>query len=394
MPTATADLAGRARHRAGRAALLGRLLVSEPGPQEADAARGVPSIAVAFANLADARADYARCVLTAVPCHESVFVSPDAEMGRVDPQLLEFYRRWDFTWEGRWRVAAPDQLGVQLLCFAHLCRVEERAWAADRPDLAARAVEAERELLAAHLGWWGPVAADGLARAAAGTAYGAIAEAVRELLAVESEQLRPAPEHPGLPDLAATLPPEAGTHGGPARSARRLLAPSRAGGFLTAEDIAPAAAVVGAPWRPSDTRSRLRQIVEVAVAAERMAGFVAALMPVVEGWTERWRVERDRQPGAARIYEGWRLRADATRRWLADLACRPSPATPVLHVPDTRRLAEAVAQLSAAGFVVTVTPAADDVLAAVDVAVTLDPDGHERWVPRAPQGWSPADRTT
>jgi TorA maturation chaperone TorD len=381
----TSDLAAQAAGRARRAALLGRLVVAEPGPEELELARAVPPLAAAMTAGTMAE-DYARVVLREVPAHESVFRAPDGQLGRVDPALLDSYRRWDFEWEGRWRVAAPDQLGVQLLCYAHLCAVEETGWSEDRPDRAAEAVQAQRHLLAAHLGDWGPVAADALRRAGAGTAYAVVAEAIGELLAAECERLRPAPEHPGMPPVADGLRLDTRPGGGPARIARRLLAPDRAGGYLLASDIAPLARALGTPWRPSDTRSGLRHVVGAALDDGRLDVVAEHLVPVVADWEARWAAARDAQPGAARVFAAWHLRAEATRVWLGQLDDRPSQ-PPVLRVPDADRLAQAVAGLSGGGLAVTVHPAPAEVLDTVDAVVRLEPGCAEGWDGSPPPGW-------
>jgi TorA maturation chaperone TorD len=400
----TADLAALARTRARRAVLLGRLLVTEPGPEEVALAHAIPSLRAdprvrasvsepaggdprvrasvsepAGGDLAATlRADYARVLLREVPAHECVFRNPDGQLGRVDPDLLALYRRWGFEWDGRWRVAAPDQLGVQLHCYAHLCASEEQGWANDQPDRAAEAVEAQRELLGRHLGDWGPVAAEALRRAGAETAYVVVADALVEFLAIECDRLRPAADHPGMPAVAETLRLDARRGGGPGRISRRLLAPDRAGGFMTIADITPLAAALQTPWRASDTRSRLRHVIAAAMDRRQLDLIAEHLAPVVTGWAHMWEAERDRQPGAARIFEAWRLRAEATRAWLHGLDEAPTQ-PPVLRVPDAGRLAAAIAALSAAGFVVTVDPAPPEVLEDVDAVVQLDRDRPEGW---------------
>jgi hypothetical protein len=388
MNTATVDLAVLARTRGRRAELLGRLLVVEPGPAEVAMARAIPSLASAFAHGGELASAYARVVLRDVACHEGVFRGPDGQSGRVDPALVAFYARWDFHWRNRWRVAAADHLGLQLLCYAHLCRIEDDAWAGDRPDRAAEAVEAQRTLLADHLGDWGPVAAEALERAGAGTAYAVTAAALAEFLADECGRLRPAADHPGMPAVGDALAVDLSRHGGPARMARRLLAPARAGGYLLAGDIAPLAAAVGAPWHPSDTRSRLRFVLERAVDGARLDVVAAHLGEVVAAWARRWEAERDRQPGAARIFEGWRQRALATQTWLADLPEQPRGRPPVLRVADHDRLAAAVAGLSATGVVVTVDPVPSSLLDRVDAVVRLDPGCDEGWEGDPPGGWA------
>jgi TorA maturation chaperone TorD len=386
----TIDLAAQARTRARRALLLGRLLVAEPGPEELDLVRAIPSLR-ALAAGGDRQptlaADFARVLLREVPAHESVFRNPDGQLGRVDPDLLALYRRSDFEWDGRWRVAAADQLGVQLHCYAHLCSIEEQGWADDQPERAAEAVERQRALLGRHVGDWGPVAAEALRRAGAGTAYSMIAKVLTQFLAAECERLRPAADHPGMPGVAEALRLDARGGAGPGGISRRLLVPDRAGGFLTIADIAPLAQALEIPWRPSDTRSRLRHVVAAAMDRGRLDLVTTHFAPLVAGWARTWQAKRDRQPGAARIFEAWRLRAEATSTWLDGLdgvTARP----PVLSVPDPDRLATAVAALSGAGFVVTVHPAPPEVLDGVDVVVRLDRDRVEGWDGAPPAGWN------
>jgi TorA maturation chaperone TorD len=382
----TLDLAQSARTRARRAELLGSLLVAEPGPAEIAIAEAIPSLAAVADDARSLAADYTRLLLREVPAYESVFRSPDGQLGRVDPDLLDLYRRWDFEWEGRWRVAAPDQLGVQLHCFAHLCGIEESGWTEEQPDRAVEAVEAQRELLGGHLGDWGPVAVEALRRAGEQTAYRVVAEVLGELLAHESARLRPAPDHPGMPAVEEALRLDRSPRGGPGRLSRRLLAPSAAGGFLTEADIAPLAEELGTPWRPSDTRSRLRHVIAAAMDAGRADLIGAHLSPVVAGWARTWEEQRDAQPGAARIFEAWRLRADATLELLGRLDEPRSPAA-VWLVPDADRLAAAVAALSTRGYAVTVDPAPAEVLADVDAVVRVEPGCTERWEPAPPAGW-------
>ena len=389
MNVAVADLARLAQRRARRAWLLGRLLVEEPDVKAIDIAAGLPTLAAGFRDEARARADYASVLLRQVPCHESVFTGADGQMGRVPPALLGLYRRWDFPGETRYRVAAEDHLGLQLLFLAHLCELEYSGWADDRPEEATRVVEAQRTLLANHLGWWGPAAAHALTTAGSGTAYGVLGSGVDELLAEEFTRLRPAPKHPGMPP--ADPPPAAGSPAGAARNARRLLAPARAGGFLTTADIAAVAAAVAAPWRPSDTRSRLRHVLDAAEEAGRLHHVAAALAPIVDGWTRYWTAREHDSPGAERIFEWWRQRAEATSAWVARLGENTNTEARILSVADQDGLAHAVFRLSAAGLVVTVAPAPADVAAEADVIVRVDTAGNPGWQGVPPPGvdWTP-----
>ncbi|MGH3665201.1 MAG: hypothetical protein ACRDU8_03740, partial [Egibacteraceae bacterium] len=177
--------------------------------------------------------------------------------------------------------------------------------------------------------------------------------------------------------------------GGSARNARRLLAPDRAGGFLTTADLAELARRAGAPWRPSDVRSRLRHLVETLLDTDRLALLDEVFGPVVSAWEQHWRQARDTQPGASRIFERWRLRAAATRSWLNNLADqRADTDPPVLCVPDDHRLATALLRLSAAGVVVSVDPAPPAVRAAADALVRIQPGTSEHWEGQPPQDWT------
>lgn len=385
MSVAVADLARLAGQRGRRAWVLGRLLVEEPDAEAVGVAASVPTLAEAFADPDTARADYAAVLLHEVPCHESVFTGPDGQMGRVPPALLTLYRRWDFAPQERgYRAAAEDHLGLQLLFLAHLCEAESSGWADDRPDEATRAVEAQRALLANHLGWWGPAAAHALARAGTGTAYAVLGSGVDELLAEEFARLRPAPKHPGIPPIAE--PPAADRPGGVTRTARRLLAPATAGGFLTSADIGAVAAAAGAPWRPSDTRSRLRHVLDAAAEGEGLEPLAAALEPIVAAWVDHWAARERANPGAGRTFEWWRQRAEATAAWVGRLPDDTDRGPRVLRVTDHAGLARALVRLSAAGVVVTVDPAPADVAAHADVVVRVDATGRPGWEGDPPPG--------
>ena len=110
----TTDLALIAERRGATAALLGLLLLEEPGPAIADYVESVPALAALGSGDPAIATDYERTFLRGVPLYESVFCSDDGQQGgdRVGT-LIERYDRIGFTEhrEQRWRIAGPDHLG-------------------------------------------------------------------------------------------------------------------------------------------------------------------------------------------------------------------------------------------------------------------------------------------
>ncbi len=121
------------------------------------------------------------------------------------------------------------------------------------------AVETERKFLADHLATWAPVALHAASVCADGGVYAAVLSAATEFLGEEFDRLRPAPEMGGELEVEP-LPLSLGR----ARLARLLLAPATCGAWLSQSVIRDAARALGAPWRPSDTRSALRFIIDDA----------------------------------------------------------------------------------------------------------------------------------
>lgn len=345
MTAAPVDLVSQADRRARLAAALGRLLLAEPGPDAAALVAGAAELEPLGRPDPALAADFERLLLREVPLFESVFRSDDGRRGGpVVADVVAWYHRHDFDEDGRWRVASPDHLGMELRFLAHLAATEAAAWADDRPEEACRAVEAQRDFLAAHLGQWGEVALAALARRAGGGPFAALAAAAAELLAEESARLRSAPDHPGMPAVEAEPPPRAA---GPARIARWLLAPARCGAFLDAEDLARAAAAIRAPWRPSDARAQFRHVVEAAADGGDLDTLLSALRPAVERWRDRHAAEEGRREADRRVWRWWRLQAEETLRFLDRLAAPPPPAAGPLVVevrgPSRERRAAAAA---------------------------------------------------
>ena len=304
------DLVAQAGRRARLAALLGALLLEEPGPSVAGLARGVPALEPLAGGDPEVAVEYERLLLRDVPPYESVFLAEDGRLGGETARAVaELYTRHGFDEEGRWRVAGADHLGLELRFYAQLCAEESAGWDDDRPDRAVAAVEAERAFLADHLGRWGPVAADVLVAGAGAGPYHALAEALGDFLAEEAERLRPAPDHPELPALEPRVPP---IRLGPARLARWLLAPGASGVWLDAATLAHASLRLGIPWRASDPRSQFRKVIEDATDAGDLADLLAGLRPTVERWRDRHLARESSAPGAARIWRAWRLQAEQT----------------------------------------------------------------------------------
>lgn len=353
--TALVDLVEQADRRARVAALLGRLLLAEPDDDVVGVVAAVPGLAALAAASADLACDFERLLLREVPLHESVFVGEDGGRGGdVASAVADVYARHGFTDVERWRVAGVDHLGLELRFFAHLCRQEAAAWGDDRPEEAARVVEAEREFLAGHLGRWGQVAAEAVRDRAGASPYAVLAEAAAEYLADEGERLRPDPDHPGLAPVDVRRPPQ---RLGPAGIARWLLAPATCGAWLAADDLGRAARSLGVPWRPSDPRSRLRHVVEAALDGGDLAGLLAAIAPAVERWRDRHAALEVAAPGSARRWRAWRLQADETLALIDRLSRAPvgchGPAS--VTVPSIAAARDALTRLRPLGLRVAVT---------------------------------------
>lgn len=343
------DLAERAEARASVAAVLGALLLAEPGPVLADRVRGVPRLA----SLADAATavDYERIFLRAVPPYESVFLSVDGRRGgAVTASVAGAFDDAGFTEHlgGEWRTAGADHLGLELRAHAHLVAREAAAWAADRPDEAADAVAEQRAFLADHLARWAEPCLAALAAHAHGTAYSEVFAAAREFLAREVEALRPMP----LLDGAVVGAGEVPRAPGPGRLTRHLLSFSESGIWLDPSDIESAARSLGFPWRPMDGRGRLRQLVGAAHEAGEMRGLVASWIGVAESSRDRYRALAETQSGAAAWWVECALRAEGTAALLtrvaADGLAGDDQEVALVAVPGDR-LGDALDALVAAG---------------------------------------------
>lgn len=304
------DLVAHAERRARLASVLGRLLLSEPGDDVAEVVSGIAELEALASHDDELSAEYERLFLREVPLYESVFLGTDGQRGGpIVSQVTDLYRRHDFDEAGLWRVPSADHLGLELRFYAHVVSLEAAAWNDDRPEEAARLIEAEREFLGAHLGQWGEVCVAAIQRRASDGPYRALATAVGELLASEAERLRPAPHHPGMPDVVVDRAP---ARVGPARLTRWLLAPSLCGAFLDVDDLADAALSIGAPWRPSDARSRFRHVVESAIDGGDLDRLLAQLRPAVEQWREAHALNEAARDADRRVWIRWRQQADET----------------------------------------------------------------------------------
>ncbi len=329
----TTDLAQLADRRAGLAALLGLLLLEEPGPGLADLVATVAAVAPLASGEPGIAAEYERCFLRGVPLYESVFLGDDGRCGGpVVADVVESYARHGFTEhsERRWRVAGPDHLGLELRCYASLCREEAHAWRSDVTDAAVAAVETERVFLARHLARWAELALLACARRAGDGPYAPAIDAVLGFVREEHDRLRPAPtlsmHAPGVGASAASDDasdaPSLPTNLGPARLARLLLAPQSCGTWLPHEAIEAAARSIGVPWRPSDTRSALRHVIESAHDEGRLGAVLSVLAVVVEEEAVAHAARAAAEPGTAATWMGWARRAEAMalllRRIIAD----------------------------------------------------------------------------
>lgn len=355
------DLVDQAERRARLAGVLGRLIVAEPDPDLSAVLAGVPDLAALASGDPELAVEYERLFLREVGPYESVFAGAEGQLGDTAAKVAAFYRRHDFAMPAGLRVAQLDHLGVELSCYAGLAAAEADAWRTERPDTAVSLVEAEREFLANHLGRWAQVACEALRRRAGNGPFRVLVDAVDRFLAQEVERLRPAPDHPDLPPVVIDRP--ASTMG-PAGLARWLLTPARSGVFLDADDLAVAAAGLGLPWRPSDSRARLRQVLEEAADSAELPRILDALRPAVERWREG-HLERERsEPGARRLWQAWRLKAEVT---LELIAAAPAGDTTPIAVVVAGPAIDVVRRIKDLGVTVAVTADLPP-----DIAATLE----------------------
>ncbi len=316
----TSDLALIAERRGGLAALLGLLLLEEPGPALATLVGGVPALAPLATGDPTIATEYERVFLRGVPLYESVFLSEDGQHGNtVLATVVDGYARLGFTEhvDRRWRIAGADHLGVELRCLAHLCQREAAAWRAGTPDKAMEAIESEREFLAHHMAAWAPVAVQSARKRAGEGVYAALLTAVTEFLTEEFDRLRPAPDlgsdsNIDVDPLPANL--------GPARLARILLAPAMCGAWLSPDVISTASRRIGAPWRPSDARSALRHVIEDADESDELAIVLEPIIAALDTANAWHHGEALRSPGNAANSRHWAATAEATRRRLTQIA--------------------------------------------------------------------------
>lgn len=380
----TRDLALLADRRAGIAALLGTLLLEEPGPHLADLVSAVPSLGPLADGDPVLRSEYARVFLRGVPLHESVFRSDDGQQGGEHVSVLAArYVRlgFDEAEQGRWRVAGIDHLGLHLRCVAELCRAEAQAWRSGTPDEAVAAVEVERSFLADHVAPWATVALAAAEHVAAGGPYQPLLHAAIEFLDEEYDRLRPAPDlvrvlaatgddgrraGAGADDGGIARGRTGGTVAtalGPQRLARVLLAPAACGSWIGRDTIAAAAAAIGAPWRPLDTRGSLRLLISSALDSGELAVLLGPLAQSLRAAADHHQASALAAPGNADTSQRWASAAEAMaarlERIAADgLADNQSGAAETLTVAgaDAAELADTldriVVELRASGFTV------------------------------------------
>jgi len=305
----TTDLALLAERRAGLAALLGLLVLEEPGPELSDYVAEHPAIA-SLASVGTAiAAEYERIFLRGVPMYESVFRNDDGQHGgRALTDVVERYAMLHYGEHSdpRWRIAGVDHLGMELRCYAQLCHDEAAAWRDEVPDVALAAVETERDFLADHLSVWAQCAIEAASRVAGESPYAAVLDAINAFLGQELERLRPRPRL-GTAVEGAGLPGNVS----PARLARLLLAPATCGAWLDVSDIAAAARSIGAPWRPSDGRSGVRQLIEAAGGSDELATLVVPLLEAVQRAQAQHAGRADDEPGNEATWRWWQAKAAA-----------------------------------------------------------------------------------
>ncbi len=344
----TTDLALIAERRGGLAALLGLLILEEPGLGLAHLVRDIPALAALASGGPAIATEYERVFLRGVPLYESVFRSDDGQHGgETISAIVDRYDRLGFTehQDKRWRIAGPDHLGLQLRCLAHLCHQEASAWREGTPDRAMEAVESERIFLAQHLADWAPVAIESALRCVGDGAYAPVFHAISDHLVEEFDRLRPAPEL-GSPIEIEPLP----INMGPARLSRLILAPSTSGTWVTAAVIAQASRSIGAPWRPSDTRSALRHVLDDAENTGDLHVVLEPIADALDAAIAAFYRDAERSPGNAANARRWARTAEQMRERLVHIAANGlyrrdqlvATETFTISGPDSERLAEVI----------------------------------------------------
>ncbi len=344
----TSDLALIAERRGGLAALLGLLILEEPGPDLAPLVAEIPALAALALGDPAIATEYERVFLRGVPLYESVFRSEDGQHGGESvTAIVDTYERLGFNehLDRPWRVAGADHLGLQLRCLAHLCHEEATAWRSGTPDKAMEMVETERTFFAHHLAGWAPVAVQCAIRCAGESPYSPLLAAIADHLTEELDRLRPAPDlggQIGVEPLPANL--------GPARLSRLLLAPATSGTWLSSTVIGRAARSIGTPWRPSDTRSALRHIIEDAHDTGDLSTLLEPIIGNLDEAIDWHHQQAARSPGNAANARRWALTAESMRDRLIQIADsglhgrRPSTAAETFTVigSDPERLTEVI----------------------------------------------------
>lgn len=367
----TADLALLAERRAGLAALLGLLLLEEPGPQLTDLVATLPTLAALASSDPVIDSDYERIFLRGVPIYESVFRNDDGQHGGDTlVNVVGRYKRVGYNehTEQRWRIAGADHLGLELRCYAHLCHNEAIAWRGDIPDKAVEAVEIERAFLADHLAAWAQIALAAVAPLAAGSPYEHVVGAVGDFLHEEVVRLRPAPLL-GQEIEIDPLP----SNFGPFRLARLILSPATAGTWLQSNVIAQAAERIGSPWRPSDNRSALRHVIETAQDSGDLAYILQPILIAIRLAGDEHAERASAEPENEANWCIWRARTSAMSTFLEQIIASNRLGTAATMVTeyvavtgaDTALLADAVdvavAELRKQGFEVDRVPDGIDV---------------------------------
>jgi TorA maturation chaperone TorD len=344
----TTDLALIAERRGGLAALLGLLILEEPGPGLAHLVRDIPALAALASNDPAIATEYERVFLRGVPLYESVFRSDDGQHGgETISAIVDRYDRLGFTehHDKRWRIAGPDHLGLQLRCLAHLCHQEAVAWREGTPDKAMETVETERNFLAQHLADWAPVAVNSALLCIGEGTYAPVLRAIADHLTEEFDRLRPAPDL-GSPIDIEPLP----TNMGPARLSRLILAPATSGTWIASTVIGRASRAIGAPWRPSDTRSALRHVLDDAETTGDLHVVLEPIADTLDTAIAAHHRDAERSPGNAANARRWARTAEQMRDRLAHIAANGlyhrdqlvHSETFTISGPDSERLAEAI----------------------------------------------------
>jgi TorA maturation chaperone TorD len=304
--------------------------------------RALPELAdtlpqTGIATLTDLSVEYQRLFGFNLPPYESVFIDPSAMlMAPATERVQQLYQEADWTPPPDTRTGGPDHLGLELLALADWLEQGQS-------ELATR-------LQTGHLALWTPVFVLTLQRLDPHPFYARLAELTLDLLLATLPVLPlppgadPFPDLPPPPKFRSTeenWPPpefEAGEADqlaplslrensqeaipGLRPVLKRLLAPRRAGLYLTRQDIARLGHTLDLPGAMGDRYRMLETLFRSARQYELMPSLVGQVSGLIEQIETEYIDLAEECPAWGVYAAAWRERVAATQTALADFDTR------------------------------------------------------------------------